>query len=139
MVASTQLTQDAENPDQAFVEAELNEDMPLDTNKRHGRKNMLEEIGNVSLTFQVDMLSVSMDRLRVHRATPPPLIPLCRILSHKSIRTIGKERLRLKRIFKEDGYLMEKGDFILSLATSSRKPVLVKDHIKPCGILYGRS
>lgn len=99
--------------------------------KRGRKKSMpVDEIGTVPLTFHLDMLSNTMALLRVNRETPPPLIPLCRILSHRAIRTIGKQRLRMKRLFKEDGYLMEKGDFILSMATPTGQSVLVKDHVK---------
>lgn len=84
----------------------------------------------VSLSFHLDMLSATLNELRLHRPTPPPLIPLCRVYQNTTIRTVGSDRLRLKRTYKTEGYIMEKGDFILSMTTSSNKKILVRDHKK---------
>eukprot|EP00249_Psilotum_nudum_P036666 c8326_g1_i1 orf=3-452(-) len=70
-----------------------------------------------------------MERLRIKRPTPPPLIPLCRMYCHDSVRQVRPRRSTLKKTFISDGYLEEKGSFVLSLNGTSGVTIPVTNEI----------
>ncbi|KAJ7525537.1 hypothetical protein O6H91_17G055400 [Diphasiastrum complanatum] len=64
--------------------------------RKKGKKilDVAGEMGEVSISFHLDMLSVTLEQLHVRRDTPPPLVPLCHVIQHKAIRTVGEQRYK---------------------------------------------
>lgn len=87
----------------------------LTKNDKKKSKDNEDHTMDIPTHFQVELLAQTMDRLRICRPTLPPLIPLCRIYRHDSVRQVGPRRSALKKTFLFDGYLQEKGSFLLSL------------------------
>ncbi|KAJ7295014.1 hypothetical protein O6H91_Y217600 [Diphasiastrum complanatum] len=75
--------------DEEVVDDAHDGEKPLERKVRKP-KNIEEEIGVVSLSFHMDMLSVLLEELKLHRPRPPPMIPLCRIFPNEAIRTVGR-------------------------------------------------
>ncbi|KAJ7546769.1 hypothetical protein O6H91_08G053900 [Diphasiastrum complanatum] len=111
-------------------EVENNGDKGKWGRKARLRRDKIEEIGVVPISFHVDMLSATLNHLKITRLTPPPLIPLCRIITNSAIRIIGSRILKWKDVYKTEGYLMGRGDFVLSLTTAKGSPIFVKDYVK---------
>lgn len=56
-----------------------------------------------------------IDSLALNQGSMPPLIPLCRCLVNERVRELRKDLSLLKKVFEEEGYLMMKGMFVLSI------------------------
>lgn len=116
------------------LQADLHEDVSLDDPEDDGKKkkgkSQDDEISAIPQNFHVEMLSATMKRLRMVRNTPPPAIPLCRVYIHESVRQVGPLKKVLKTTFRMDGYLEEKGAFVLSLQGVGGVSVKVNDEIK---------
>lgn len=52
---------------------------------------------------------------RVKKNTPPPLVPLCRLVINESIRTVRENVVALGPMFRDMGYLKELGVFLVSV------------------------
>ncbi|MCO5572195.1 hypothetical protein L7F22_025946 [Adiantum nelumboides] len=56
-----------------------------------------------------------IDSMSLNHGSLPPLIPLCRCLVNERMRVLQKDLSLLKKVFEEEGYLMMKGMFVLSV------------------------
>ncbi|MCO5572083.1 hypothetical protein L7F22_025834 [Adiantum nelumboides] len=56
-----------------------------------------------------------IDSVSLNHGSLPPLIPLCRCLVNERVRVLRKDLSLLKKVFEEEGYLMMKGMFVLSV------------------------
>ncbi|MCO5566770.1 hypothetical protein L7F22_020450 [Adiantum nelumboides] len=56
-----------------------------------------------------------IDSMSLNHGSLPPLIPLCRCLVNERVRVLRKDLSLLKKVFEEEGYLMMKGMFVLSV------------------------
>ncbi|MCO5547439.1 hypothetical protein L7F22_000888 [Adiantum nelumboides] len=57
-----------------------------------------------------------IDSMSLNHGSLPPLIPLCRCLVNERVRVLRRKDLSLlKKVFEEEGYLMMKGMFVLSV------------------------
>lgn len=77
--------------------------------------------------IQTDVLQDVIASLRVCKSTPPPPVPLCRLVVNESIRLVQKNISDLGYGFRMNGYLKELGTFLVSIKKANEPELEVSD------------
>lgn len=65
--------------------------------------------------IHTEVLQDTIQAFRTKCATPPPMIPLCRLVVNEAIRTVSEHISDLGYRFRTSGYLPEQGKFMVSV------------------------
>lgn len=70
-----------------------------------------------------------LQKVRLFSCFSFPPIPLCRLIPHAKVRDLRDDLSGLKSAFGKEGYVAEKGAFIVSLWTTNREETFVTDDV----------
>lgn len=110
--------QDDDLEPQGDKDAEGEKDQVVEGSKEKDVEEEPEEIDNEDIIPQSVTKpggSEFVDSLTLNKDSLPPMIPLCRCLVNERVRELRKDLSLLKKVFEDEGYIMMKGMFVLSV------------------------